>query len=55
MSRAYYAVMHYARALLVTVDEEPKTHEGILWRFSLHFVKSGAVSEAEGKILDRPA
>lgn len=29
ISRAYYAAYHHARALLVTVGEEPRTHGGL--------------------------
>lgn len=53
MSRAYYAVLHYARALLILKAEEPRTHEGVLRRFSLHFVKSGLIGPEEGKVLGR--
>jgi uncharacterized protein (UPF0332 family) len=53
ISRAYCAVLHYARALLLSVDEEPETHQGVLRRFSVQFVKSGAIGTAEGKILSR--
>jgi uncharacterized protein (UPF0332 family) len=53
MSRAYYAALHYARALLLLKDEEPKTHEGVLRRFSLHFVRTGVLTVAEGKWLSR--
>jgi hypothetical protein len=53
MSRAYYAALHYARALLLLKGEEPKTHEGVLRRFSLHFVRAGILTAAEGKVLGR--
>jgi len=53
VSRAYYATLHYARALLLVKDEEPTTHEGVLRRFSLHFVKTGLLTVDEGKILGR--
>jgi uncharacterized protein (UPF0332 family) len=51
MSRAYYATLHYARALLLVKDEEPTTHEGVLRRFSFHSVKTGLLTLDEGKIL----
>jgi uncharacterized protein (UPF0332 family) len=53
MSRAYYAVLHYSRALLLCRGEEPRTHESVLRRFSLLFVKSGLVTPEEGRILGR--
>jgi uncharacterized protein (UPF0332 family) len=30
ISRAYYAAFHYARALLPTIGEEPRTHGGLV-------------------------
>jgi len=45
--------LHYARALLLMRDEEPTTHEGVLRRFSFHFVKTGLLTLDEGKILGR--
>jgi hypothetical protein len=53
MSRAYYAALHYARALLLVKGEEPRTHEGVLRRFSLHFVRTAVLTLEEGKILGR--
>jgi uncharacterized protein (UPF0332 family) len=53
ISRTYYAALHYARALLLTKDEEPMTHEGVLRRVSFHFVKTGLMTVEEGKILGR--
>lgn len=53
MSRTYYAVLHYARALLVTKDCHPKSHHGVVQMFSQHYVKSGLVSVETGRILAR--
>jgi uncharacterized protein (UPF0332 family) len=53
LSRAYYAALHFARALLLTRGEEPLTHDGVVQRFSLHFVRGGIVTVAEGKVLGR--
>jgi len=53
MSRTYYAALHYARALLLVKGEEPKTHEGVLRRFSFHFVRTGVLTPEEGKLLGR--
>jgi hypothetical protein len=41
VSRLYYRVLYEIRALLLTVSLEPRSHEGALRLFSLHFVKSG--------------
>lgn len=53
MSRAYYAALHYARALLLLKDEEPRTHGGVVIRFSQHFVRSGELTRDEAKWLGR--
>jgi len=41
VSRLYYWAFHNVRAMLLSKGLEPKTHEGALRLFSLHFVKSG--------------
>lgn len=42
ISRLYYFLLYYIRALLLTKGFEPKSHEGALRLFSLHFVKAGS-------------
>ncbi|MCY7421284.1 MAG: HEPN domain-containing protein [Chitinophagaceae bacterium] len=39
VSRLYYYVYHYMRALLLSKSLEPKTHEGILRVLGMHFIK----------------
>ncbi len=41
VSRLYYFVLHTTRALLLTKELEPKSHEGVLRIFGLHFVREG--------------
>ena len=41
VSRFYYFLLHFIRAVLITKGLEPKSHEGVLRVFSLHFVKEG--------------
>jgi uncharacterized protein (UPF0332 family) len=41
VSRLYYFLLHTTKALLLTQGFEPKSHEGVLRLFSLHFVKTG--------------
>jgi uncharacterized protein (UPF0332 family) len=41
ISRAYYATFHYARALLLLIDVEPKTHGGLVRLLQANFVRSG--------------
>ncbi len=44
VSRAYYAALHYARALLLTRATEPRTHRGVLRLISRDFVRTGQLS-----------
>ena len=39
VSSAYYAMFHMAKALLLSINEEPSTHHGLITLFGLHFVK----------------
>ena len=41
ISRLYYFVLYNIRALILTKGLEPKSHEGTLRLFGLHFVKEG--------------
>ena len=41
VSRAYYAAFHYARALLLTSGEEPRTHGGVDRLVQRDFVSTG--------------
>ena len=40
VSKLYYYLLHQVQALLLTVGLEPRSHEGALRLFSLHFVKN---------------
>jgi uncharacterized protein (UPF0332 family) len=53
ISRLYYSLLHYIRALLLTKGLEPKSHEGALRLFSLHFVKEGVFEPADSHIFSR--
>lgn len=50
LSRAYYAALHHARALLLSIDIIPKSHKGTLTLFSLHFIKTGLIPKDIGVI-----
>ncbi|MEW6095070.1 MAG: HEPN domain-containing protein [bacterium] len=41
ISRLYYFLLYNIRALLLTKGLEPKSHEGALRLFGLHFIKEG--------------
>jgi uncharacterized protein (UPF0332 family) len=53
ISRLYYSILHDTRALLLVKGLEPKSHEGALRLFSLHFVKEGSFQPADSHILSR--
>lgn len=51
INRGYYATFQAARAALLTEEESPNTHSGVIRRFSYHFVRTGQVSDEIGNIL----
>lgn len=51
ISRAYYAAFHWARALLVSQGNDPKTHRGVIQMVSLNFVTTRKLTEEEAAIL----
>jgi hypothetical protein len=51
INRAYYAVFSATRAALLTKEETPSTHAGLIRRFGYHFVRTEKVSEEVGGIL----
>lgn len=51
MSRIYYAVLHYARAILLTIPLEPKSHHGVFLLFNQQVVKTGKADKLYSKIL----
>ncbi len=53
VSRAYYAALHYAVALLLTEGIEPKTHGGVGSMLGLHFVRTGKLPPEAGGELAR--
>lgn len=48
VSRAYYAVFHYAAALLLTAGLQAKSHGGLARLLQSHFVKPGTLSPSAG-------
>jgi len=53
VSRAYYAAFHYARALLLTVGLEPKTHRGVVDLVVEHFERPGRLAPEIASALAR--
>ena len=48
-SRAYYAMFHAARALLLTKHVEAKTHSGVIAMLHLHFIREGILDRECGR------
>ena len=53
VSRAYYAAFHYARALLLTIGEEPITHAGVERLLHRDLVRNGTLAPDVARILGR--
>jgi len=51
VSRAYYAVLHAAKAALAMEGVEPQSHNAVRRMFGLHLVKTGKVEKDFAKIL----
>ena len=51
ISRAYYAALRIAQLALLTVGERPGTHAGVSNRFYVHFVETGRIPLAVGRLL----
>ena len=51
VSRAYYAILHAARAALLVYDVVPNSHKHLRQAFGLYLVKSGEVEVEWAKIL----
>jgi uncharacterized protein (UPF0332 family) len=49
-NRLYYSCYYAVSALLLQQGSEARTHNGIITLFSLKFVRTGIVSNAEGKL-----
>jgi uncharacterized protein (UPF0332 family) len=53
LTRVYFACFHAVRALLYADQLEPRTHQGTLHLFNLHFVRAGRFTPADGRLLAR--
>jgi len=49
-NRLYYACYYIVGALLLQKGYNARTHNGIIALFTMNFVKSGMVSDADGKL-----
>ena len=53
ISRAYYGAFHHARALLLTVGEEPRTHGGLTRLLQANFVRTRRMAPEVAALLSR--
>jgi uncharacterized protein (UPF0332 family) len=53
VSKVYYSLLYNIRALLLTEGLEPKSHEGALRLFGLHFVKPGAFEAKDSHVFSK--
>jgi uncharacterized protein (UPF0332 family) len=53
VSKLYYSLLYTVRAMLLTKGLEPKSHEGALRLFGLHFVKQGIFEAEDSHVLSR--
>ena len=53
VSKVYYSLLYSMRAVLLTEGLEPKSHEGALRLFGLHFVKPGAFEPKDSHIFSK--
>lgn len=51
ITRAYYAALHGARAILLTEGLEARTHSGVAHLLNLHFVRTGRLTPQEARLL----
>jgi uncharacterized protein len=51
VSRAYYAVFHLLRALLLSRGVEPKTHGGAIHLFNTELVRAGLFPSSHNRLL----
>jgi hypothetical protein len=53
VSKLYYFLLYGIRALLLTKGLEPKSHEGALRLFGLHFVKQGLFISQDSHVFSK--
>lgn len=53
VSKLYYYLLYHMRALLLTKELEPRSHEGVLRLFGLHFVKPGIFDTKTSHVLSK--
>ena len=51
ISRAYYAVLHSAKASLILMDINVESHKAVRRLFSQHLIRTGKIADKYAKIL----
>ncbi len=51
ISRAYYGMFYAAKAALLSIDIEVKSHAGVVNQFGLYFVKTGKIGREYNRML----
>jgi uncharacterized protein (UPF0332 family) len=49
-SRAYYGMFYAAKAILLSIDIDVKSHAGVLNQFSQYFIKPGRLDKKYGRM-----
>lgn len=53
VAKLYYSLLYMIRAILLTKGLEPKSHEGALRLFGLHFVKKGVFEAKDSHLFSK--
>jgi uncharacterized protein (UPF0332 family) len=53
ISRLYYFVLYHIRALLLSKGLEPRSHDGALRLFGLHFVREGQMDRRTAQVFSK--
>ena len=53
VAKLYYSLLYTVRAMLLTKGLEPKSHEGALRLFSMHFVKEGILEPKDSHVFSK--
>lgn len=53
ISRLYYFVLYHVRALLLSKDLEPRSHDGALRLLGMHFVRAGLIDKRAAQIFSK--
>ncbi len=53
VAKLYYSLLYTVRAILLTEGLEPKSHEGALRLFGMHFVKHGVFQAGDSHVFSK--